>query len=105
MARGYWLHSKSEKKWYAQQMDWVGKFCKENNIERPVEDGATFIFELDGKKYIISNSYIDKHFRKKDTHYIYASPTRLIEIYTDLKDGHMLDSRGYRLDEDTDGLF
>lgn len=95
MTRGYWTHSTSEKRQFAQQMSAIDEFCRENNIEH-VENGGTYRFTVHGKKYIVSNIHVPKEAQIKDTTYIYAGQTRLIEIYSDLKNGAKLDSRGNR---------
>ena len=95
MARGYWTHSPAEKRRFAQQMSDIDGFCRENDIEH-IEGGGTYRFTVRGRKYIVSNIHVPKEAQIKDTTYIYAGQTRLIEIYSDLKKGAVLDSRGNR---------
>ena len=97
MAKGYWTHSKSEKKAFSNAMKLIDQFCIENNIEH-VEHGGSYKFELNGKKYIVTNSSLPKELRLKGVTYFFAGQTRLIQIYSDLKAGRRLDNRGRRLD-------
>ena len=95
MTRGYWTHSTAEKRRFAQQMSAIDEFCRANGIEH-IESGGTYRFTVRGRKYIVSNIHVPKEAQIKDTTYIYAGQTRLIEIYSDLKNGAKLDSRGNR---------
>lgn len=104
MAKGYWTHSKSEKKFFAQTMTSIDEFCREHNIEH-IEGGGSYRFSIGKKKYIVSNSAIPKSCRIKGVTYFYASQTRLIDIYNDLKKGYELNSRGQRIGGDDDGTM
>lgn len=101
MIKGYWTHSKSEKKAFANAMAEIDKFCRENDIEH-VEGGGTYKFTIHRKKYVVTNTHIPKDLRLKGVTYYFASQTRLIDIYKDLKDGRELNARGQRIGGDDD---
>lgn len=98
MAKGYWTHSKAEKQIFAQTMDDIDRFCRENGIEH-VENGGTYKFTIMNKKYVVSNIFVPKDLRLKGTTYFFAGQTRLKQIYEDLVAGKKLDSRGFRKDK------
>ena len=102
------------KKEFANKMNNIELFCRENNISRSLNNDS-YYFTLNGNNYRISNHSIEAsnkgafdeiygqkrklyHYegRRKDTVYIHASKTRIIEIYNDLKNGYKLDGRGNR---------
>lgn len=112
-----WKPSKTAKKEFAQKMDEIDKFCKENGITKS-SNSDSYYFNIDGQDYRVSNHTVaasnkgayDKYgntIRDKyhpfgeleDTIYITASKTRLIDIYNDLKNGYKLDRRGNRIIE------
>ncbi len=103
--------SKKAKAEYAQKMKEVETFVKENDIKQ-AQNGKSFYFELNGKKYRVSNHTVEAsnagafnsegqqvrelyhpEGREGETQ-IFASPTRLIEIYNAIKDGKQVDGRG-----------
>lgn len=101
-----WKPSKTQIVEFYKQMEEIEKFCKENNIIQSLS-GDSYYFTLNNQKYRVSNHTIetsnknsggkwhdDK--RRDDTIYIHASKTRIIEIYNDLKNGFVLDGKGYR---------
>lgn len=109
-----WKPSKTAKREYAQKMNEIDEFCKENGIEQS-RTSDSYYFMLNGKKYRVSNHTIEAsnraafdefHEKKRelyhpdgrddDTIYITAGKTRIIEIYNDLKNGFDLDGRGRR---------
>lgn len=99
MAKGYWTHSKSEKKYFANTMTLIDKFCKEHGVEH-IENGGSYRFTLNGKQYIITNSVLPKELRKKGVTYFFASQLRLMDIYNDLVCGKELDAHGKRIGGD-----
>lgn len=106
--------SKTAAREFAAKMQEINKFCSDNGIAQSLS-GDSYYFELNGKKYRVSNhtveasnkaAYDDLTGEKKrelyheggreaNTVYIHASKTRIIEIYNDLKAGYELDGRGY----------
>lgn len=108
--------SKKAKAEYAQKMKDVETFVKENNIKQ-AQNGKSFYFELNGKKYRVSNHTVEAsnagafnsegqqvrelyHPDGRDGEVqIFASPTRLIEIYNAIKDGKQVDGRGRIVDQ------
>lgn len=109
-----WKPSKTKAKEFAQQMEEISNFCATNGISQSLS-GDSYYFFLNGKNYRISNhtieasnlrayNYLGEQIREKyhddcrrdDTIYIYASKTRIIEIYNDLLAGYELDGKGYR---------
>lgn len=118
---GKWKPSKAKAKAYAQEMDRINEFCRDNGIHASSSNDS-YYFDINGKSYRVSNHSVESsnsgayHYdwmtgttekvraeyhpggRDKDTVYIHASKTRIIEIYTDLKNGYQLDGRGYRID-------
>ena len=110
-----WKPSKTQAQEYAKKMQEIAQFCDENNIYQS-KAGDSYYFDINGKKYRVSNHSIEASNtaafdeltgeqrralyhdggREEDTVYIHASKTRIIEIYTDLKNGFVLDGRGKR---------
>lgn len=106
-----WRPSKIKAREFAQQMDEISDFCVKNNIIMSKSQDS-YYFALNGKSYRVSNhtviasnnaAYDDfgnqirtKYHDKYDTEdiQIYASKTRLIEIYNNLKNGLELDKKG-----------
>lgn len=110
-----WRPSKSAKREFAEKMDNVRTFCDENRIQYS-HSMDSFYFILDGKEYRVSNHSVEssnagaydsmgnkvrelyhENGRENDVTYIHASKTRIIEIYTDLKNGYNLNGRGCRV--------
>ena len=96
--------SKSKKREFAQKMNEIDEFCKNNNISKS-KSSDSYYFSLNGKNYRISNhsveaSYLNsngqhhKSGREKDVTYIHASKTRIIDIYNSLKSGKDVDGKG-----------
>jgi len=94
--------SKTAKRDFAIKMAEIEDFCVKKNITQSY-NGDSYYFTLNGTNYRVSNhspessQYHDG--RDKKTVYIHASKTRIIEIYTDLKNGYILDGRGNRKGE------
>ena len=99
---------------FAQKMDEITTFCIENGIYCSGSQDS-YYFEINNIPYRVSNhtvaasnrgmydsttgeklrdSYHDHD--RPGTVYITAGKTRIIDIYTDLKNGYALDGRGYR---------
>lgn len=89
----------------------VEEFVKANNI-RQAQNGKSFYFELNGKNYRVSNHTVEAsnagafnaegqqvrelyhpNGRGEEVQ-IFASPTRIIEIYNAIKDSKQVDGRG-----------
>ena len=107
-----WKPSKAAKREFAQKMDEIGEFCRVNGIDQSA-NGDSYYFSINGKFYRVSNHSVEasnaraynwlgeqvreKYHpdgRDKDTVYIHAGKTRIIEIYNNLKAGRELDGRG-----------
>lgn len=107
-----WKPSKKSINEFKQKITEVETFCKENNISASLSLDS-FYFELNGKKYRVSNHTVEASNsaaykdgvkireeyhpagRQKEVAYIYASKTRLIEIYNNIKAGFEVDGHGY----------
>lgn len=106
--------SRTAKKEYAQKMAEIDRFLEEHGIDRSLS-GDSYYFTLHGHRYRVSNHSIEasnarsvsfdgRRLREKyhpdgrdpDTVYIHAGKTRIIQIYSDLEKGYVLDGRGYR---------
>lgn len=111
--------SKKAKKEFAQKMQEIEKFCDENGIIQS-SSSDSYYFSLNGQKYRVSNHSLDASNRhafneyyiqvrdlyhpdilkeKKEEIQILASKTRIIEIYTNLKNGKKLNKRGYVIND------
>ena len=88
---GYKL-TKQQKREYAKKIDNLYRFCDNNHIDI-IHNGNTFLFAIDGKKYVISNS-IGRKEKEKGLIYIRASKLRVKDIYMALKSGFNLDGYG-----------
>ena len=96
-------------------MNEIDNFCRENAIDHS-KSSDSYYFTIDGQRYRVSNHTIaasnrgaynefgeqirEKYHENKeddDVIYITAGKTRIIEIYTDLKNGYKLDRRGNRI--------
>ena len=114
MGFGYrYKPSKTKIREYAEKMDRIDDFCNKNNISRSANSDS-YYFELNGQKYRVSNHSVESsnrgayeevtheqirelyhpEGREKDTIYIHAGKTRIMEIYENLKAGKELDGRG-----------
>lgn len=114
MGFGYrYKPSKTKIREYAEKMDRIDDFCSKNNISRSANSDS-YYFELNGQKYRVSNHSVESsnrgayeegtheqirelyhpEGREKDTIYIHAGKTRIMEIYENLKAGKELDGRG-----------
>lgn len=114
MGFGYrYKPSKTKIREYAEKMDRIDDFCSKNNISRSANSDS-YYFEINGQKYRVSNHSVESsnrgayeegtheqirelyhpEGREKDTIYIHAGKTRIIEIYENLKAGKELDGRG-----------
>ena len=110
-----WKPSRTRKREFAEKMNEVDDFCEKNHISQSGSSDS-YYFSLNGKDYRVSNHsieasnsgayrdgqqirplYHDRN-RKKETVYIHASKTRIMDIFKDLKNGYKLDGRGYRKD-------
>lgn len=107
--------SKKAAKEFAIKMQAIEDFCAKNGISQS-RSSDSYYFEIDGKKYRVSNHSIEasnnaafdeitgakirevyhEGGREAETIYIHAGKTRIEEIYNDLKAGYELDGRGYR---------
>ena len=95
-------------------MNEISDFCSENGIRYSLSMDS-YYFAINGQKYRVSNHTVEQsnrsaidelgrynhpiyhpNGRESDVVYIFASKTRIIEIYNDLKNGYELDGRGYR---------
>ena len=109
-----WKPSKTAKQEFAEKMKEIETFCKEHGIYQS-QSGDSYYFTLNGIDYRVSNHTVEKSNEKafdEDTGeqvrelyhpngrgegvYIHASKTRIIEIYTDLKNSYVLDGKGNR---------
>lgn len=112
---GHWKPSKTARREFAQKMQDIDDFCRENNISQS-RSSDSYYFTINGQKYRVSNHTVDASNRhaydwlgnkvrdeyhskgeEDDTIYITAGKTRLIDIYNDLKAGYKLDRRGNRI--------
>lgn len=114
MGFGYrYKPSKTKIREYAEKMDRIDDFCIKNNISRSANSDS-YYFEINGQKYRVSNHSVESsnrgayeegtheqirelyhpEGREKDTIYIHAGKTRIMEIYENLKAGKELDGRG-----------
>lgn len=110
--RKSWKPSKAQKEAFKQTMNDVETFVEAHHIEHSAKYDS-FYFTVNGKHYRVSNHSIEASNRAaydelgnqkrelyhgwerdKDTVYIHASKTRLIQIYTDLEAGRKLNGRG-----------
>lgn len=107
-----WKPSKTKVNDFKEKMNEIDYFCKKHNIHRS-QNSDSYYFTINNINYRVSNHAVesrnkyddfgnlknargyklDDH-REKDTVYIHASKTRIIEIYSKLKHGFKLDGRG-----------
>ncbi len=109
--------SRSKAREFAIKMKEIEEFCNQNAIQMSYNQDS-YYFRLYGQEYRVSNHTIEKsnehafnYFgeqvremyhpdgRKDDVVYIHASKTRIMEIYNDIKEGYMLNGRGYRISD------
>lgn len=97
-----WKPSKTKAKEFAKTMNEIDDFCYENGISKSISSDS-YYFIINGQEYRVSNHSIESskreyhpNGREKDVRYIHASKTRIIDIYTDLKNGYQLDGNGRR---------
>ena len=114
MGFGYrYKPSKTKIREYAEKMDRIDDFCRENNISKSANSDS-YYFEINGQKYRVSNHSVESsnrgayeegtheqirelyhpEGREKDTIYIHAGKTRIMKIYKNQKTGKELDGRG-----------
>ena len=108
-----WAPSKTAAREFAQKMREIDEFCAANDIVASTSNDS-YYFELNGKRYRVSNHTIESSNRRafnadgeqvrekyhadsrsEDVIYIHASKTRIIEIYEKLRAGYALDGRGF----------
>lgn len=107
-----WKPSKTKVNEFKEKMNEIDNFCDEHNIQRS-QNSDSYYFTINDIAYRVSNHAVesrnkyddlgnlknargyrlDDH-REKDTVYIHASKTRIIEIYKNLEKGLILDGRG-----------
>ena len=108
-----WNPSRSAAREFAQKMAEIDRFCEENGISQSASSDS-YYFTMNGEKYRVSNHTVAQSnrgrfnkvtgeetrpkYHEEDEfdreHEITASKTRIIEIYTALKEGKKLDKRG-----------
>ena len=112
MAYRKWKPSKTAKREFAQKMNEIDEFCRENRIHQSASSDS-YYFSINGKNYRVSNHSVEasnaraftdsgEQIREKyhpdgredDVIYIHASKTRIKEIYNNLVAGYELDGRG-----------
>lgn len=108
-----WTPSKAAAREFARKMREIEDFCAAHGISASASNDS-YYFELDGRKYRVSNHSIESSNRRAfnangeqirekyhederedDVIYIHASKTRIIEIYEKLLVGYDLDGRGF----------
>lgn len=108
-----WKPSRSQKRDFAIKMEEINDFCSKNGIIASSSNDS-YYFTVNDQKYRVSNHTIEssnahayncygEQIREKyhddkrdsDVFYIHASKLRIIEIYSNLKDGIELDHKGY----------
>ena len=113
--RKTWKPSKSAIVEFAKKMEEVNNFCLENNIQTSYNNDS-YYFRINNINYRVSNHTVERSNagaydacgckvrelyhpagREADIIYIYASKTRIIDIYNDLVAGFKLDGRGNRI--------
>lgn len=110
--------SQAARKEFAIKMKEINDFCEKNGISKSTNNDS-YYFSLNGKDYRVSNHSIEasnmgafdeftgekkrelyhESYRRDDITYIHASKTRIIEIYTALKDGKKLNGRGEEIND------
>lgn len=105
---GKWKPSRSQANEFANKMNEIEVFCKNNNIDSS-KNNDSYYFCVNSQKYRVSNHSVesrvewndnlelvkkDSSFKEEDVVYIHASKMRIIEIYNNLKNGLLLDGKG-----------
>lgn len=105
-----WKPSKSKAKEFAKKRDEIDQFCQENNIIQS-SSSDSYYFSIADQQYRVSNHAVetskytdvfentynyhgDSSDYRKSVFCIYASKTRIIEIYEKLKSGKKLNHSG-----------
>ena len=110
-----WKPSKAAAREFAEKMDEIDQFCRENGIRHSLSSDS-YYFQIDGQEYRVSNHSVESsnshaynwmgeqtrdeyhpEGRREDVIYIHASKTRIIQIYNDLKNGYKLNGRDNRI--------
>ncbi len=110
--RHTWTPSKEAAREFAQKMDEIAEYCRENGISQSF-NGDSYYFTLNGKQYRVSNHTVkasnsaafdwNTMEQKRRVYHpngeeglvcITAGKTRIREIYEALKAGKELDRRG-----------
>lgn len=111
---GKWTPNKKEKEEFKNKMNEIEKFLDEHRDISASVSRDSFYFVINETCYRVSNHSIEASNKRaydrntgeqirekyhdderdKDTRYIHASKTRLIEIYTAIKLGKKVDGRG-----------
>ena len=111
-----WKPSKTAAREFASKMREIDQFCAEHGICAS-RSNDSYYFSINGVAYRVSNHSIEasnakaydpvtgeqlrelyhETERSKDTVYIHAGKTRIIDIYNDLLAGYQLDGRGNRV--------
>lgn len=105
--RYHWKPSKTERREFAIKMKEIEDFCKENGISQSTS-GDSYYFTIGDQEYRVSNHAVERSVSSSGVRYhgdskeyrkevicIHASKTRIIEIYTALKEGKKLDGHGF----------
>lgn len=82
---------------FLDTIDEIDNFCVENSIKTN-KSRDNYFFNIGEQKYHISDRPVeinDIDGIQESTIHIIAGKTRLINIYNNLKDGILLDSRGF----------
>ena len=107
-----WKPSKTQAREFAEKMQEIDNFCKENGISQS-SSSDSYYFSINGKNYRVSNHSVEssnarainfageqvrelyhENGREENVVYIHAGKTRIIEIYNNLKQGLELDGFG-----------
>lgn len=110
-----WTPSKTTAREFANTMEKIKEFCDKNGIGYS-KSCDSYYFRLNGVDYRVSNHTIEAsnyraydefgnqirdlyhpEGREKNTVYITAGKTRIMDIYNDLKAGYKLNKRGNRI--------
>lgn len=99
-----WKPSKSAARAFAQKMNEIDDYCAAHGISSSATNDS-YYFTINGQDYRVSNHSVEashrnsggkyhENGREKETIYIHASKTRLIEIHKALLAGRKLDGNG-----------
>ena len=108
-----WKPSKTAINEYKEKMNEIDTFCRQNGICQSASSDS-YYFTINGQKYRVGNHTVEasnahaynflgekvrdlyhENGRESDVIYITAGKTRIIEVYTALKNGKKVDGRGY----------